>query len=111
VALAALAASVAYRAARVPMPDTEAAEINAGILATGVNPNTAGVGDLTLLPGIGPVKARAIIAYREAHRAAADPERPVFNDAESLDAVPGIGPRTVERISPYLSFLPPDRAD
>jgi len=49
-----------------------------------INLNRAGVAELTTLPGIGEVRARAIIAYRE--------ESGPFKSPEDLIAVPGIGP-------------------
>ena len=39
---------------------------------------------------MGPVTAQKIIDYRDAHGA--------FRSAEELDAVPGIGPATVEEL-------------
>ena len=56
----------------------------------GVNVNTASVADLESLPGIGPSKAAAIVAYRTEHGA--------FTSVESLQAVPGIGAKTVESL-------------
>jgi hypothetical protein len=44
---------------------------------------------LRLLPGIGPRRAAAIDAHRRAF---------AIDDLDDLDAVPGIGPRTVERL-------------
>lgn len=49
-----------------------------------VNVNSAGPEELQRLPGIGPAKARAIVAYREAHGP--------FATLDSLLQVPGIGP-------------------
>jgi competence protein ComEA len=63
-----------------------------------LDPNTASVASLRRLPGIGPVKARAIVAYRGVRRGSA------FAAAEDLMAVHGIGPATVRRIEPYLSL-------
>lgn len=54
--------------------------------------------DLEALPGIGPARAAAI--------AAAGP----FDEPSGLLAVPGIGPRTLERLRPWLSADPPDCA-
>ena len=55
-----------------------------------INVNTASLASLETLPGIGPVKAAAIIA-----------ERP-FNTVEELERVPGIGPKTMEAIAPLV---------
>jgi competence protein ComEA len=67
-----------------------------------VNPNTAPVGSLRRLSGIGPVRAAAIAEYAAAHGPAA------FRRPEDLTAVSGIGPGTVERLRPYLVFPPSD---
>lgn len=54
-----------------------------------VNINSAGVKELSRLSGIGPVKAKAIIDYREEHGA--------FKTAEELTKVKGIGAKTLEK--------------
>lgn len=51
------------------------------------NINTATKSELDALPGIGPVKAQAIIDYRDAHGA--------FVTTSELDSVVGIGPATM----------------
>jgi competence protein ComEA len=58
--------------------------------AAAVNINTGDVGELTSLPGIGPVKAEAIIKYRK--------ENGLFKDIDELDKVYGIGKKTIARI-------------
>ncbi|MGA2265888.1 MAG: helix-hairpin-helix domain-containing protein [Phycisphaerae bacterium] len=63
-----------------------------------INPNTATVGSLRRLSGLGPVKAQAIADYAAAHGGAA------FRRPEDLAAVNGIGPALVERLRPYLVF-------
>jgi hypothetical protein len=75
-----------------------------------INPNTAEWWELGELPGIGEVKARAIVAYREAFRGAAlaanprvEPP-PAFKKPEDLAQVKGIGPATVEKMRPMLIF-------
>lgn len=55
-----------------------------------VNLNTADEAGLMELPGIGPSKAAAIIAYRE--------ESGPFKTAEQLKEVPGIGDKTFEQL-------------
>jgi competence protein ComEA len=52
--------------------------------------------DLDRLPGIGPVTAKAIVDARRV--------RGGFWKAEDLLDVKGIGPGTLEKIRPYLSF-------
>jgi competence protein ComEA len=65
-----------------------------------INPNTAPVGSLRRLGGIGPVRAQAIVDY------VAERKGTAFGRAEDLTAVKGIGPGTVERLRPYLVFSP-----
>jgi competence ComEA-like helix-hairpin-helix protein len=82
-----------------------------------IDPNVAPWPELTVLPMIGPSKAQAIVAYREERLAAGavDEFGRVFRCAEDLDQVRGIGPKTVERIRPFLRFdaepaSPPDES-
>ncbi|MGG3893691.1 helix-hairpin-helix domain-containing protein [Geobacillus stearothermophilus] len=56
--------------------------------------NTATEEELMQLPGIGPAKANAIIAYREEHGP--------FRRVEDLLNVTGIGEKTLEKLKPYL---------
>jgi len=65
-----------------------------------IDPNTASVASLRRLPGIGPVIAQAIVAYRKAHGPAP------FRRPEDLQRVPGIGPRIAARIAPDLDSGP-----
>jgi len=58
----------------------------------GINVNTASESELTGLPGIGPVKAAAIVNARP------------FKGLADLDAVPGIGPKTLATITPLVVF-------
>ena len=71
-----------------------------------MNLNRAGARLLTQLPGIGPKKAEAVVAYREAHGA--------FASVADLQQVRGIGPKTVEKLAPLLFVEapapPPDSA-
>ncbi len=61
--------------------------------------NAADAGELAAaLPGIGAVKAAAIVAHREAHGP--------FESPEALLAVKGIGPKTLERLRPLLTVGP-----
>jgi len=63
-----------------------------------IDPNTASAASLRRLPGIGQVRADAIIAYRAGHGA------PRFVRPEDLTAVAGIGPGTIRQIAPYLTL-------
>lgn len=67
----------------------------AGALRKLINVNTAGQGELELLPGIGPALAKRIIE----HRAAKGP----FRRVDDLDAVKGIGPKILERLRPQVT--------
>ncbi|MEM9066250.1 MAG: helix-hairpin-helix domain-containing protein [Planctomycetota bacterium] len=61
-----------------------------------IDPNVDGADRLQLLPGIGPELSAGIIQERESGGP--------FTSAEDLERVTGIGPRTVERIAPLLTF-------
>ena len=77
----------------------------AALLAAGekVNPNTASWASLARLPGLGAAHAKAIVAYRQAYAAAHD-GRAAFTSPADLDKVPGIGPKTIDDITPYLDL-------
>ena len=60
-----------------------------------VNINTAPVDELERLPGIGPVLAAEIVAYRLEHGQ--------FANIEAIQAVPGIGPGIFEQIQPFIT--------
>jgi competence protein ComEA len=78
-------ASVPSRAQRYPRPAR-------------VDPDRADAEDWERLPGIGPALAGRIIADREANGP--------FRSPEALLRVPGIGPRTLARIRPFLLPAP-----
>lgn len=61
-----------------------------------VDLNRASQAELETIPGIGPVKAAAIVARRES----AGP----FTSLEDLLEVDGIGPATLEAIRPYVTL-------
>lgn len=63
-----------------------------------VDINTADVADFLLLPDVGESLARRIVEDREANGP--------FRDHHDLRRVRGMGPKTLERITPYLSPLP-----
>jgi len=60
--------------------------------------NRASAEELQALPGIGSVKAAAILRWRE--------ERGRFRRVEELLEVPGIGPATLERLRPLVGVGP-----
>jgi len=70
-----------------------------------INPNTAPWYELTTLPGIGPEGARAVVAYREGVAPTpGGPAKPVFLRPADLDAVPGIGPKTLADLAGEVHF-------
>jgi len=84
---------------RYDMPDADDEESKPGKEPQGpfrINVNKASMEELMSLPYIGEVKARAIIAYREAHGP--------FKTPEELLNVKGIGPKTLERLRDYIVF-------
>jgi competence ComEA-like helix-hairpin-helix protein len=70
-------------------------------LESRVNPNDAPRASLARLPGIGLVRAEAIIAYRKNFR---DNEARPFKDCNDLQKVKGIGPKTAADICAWLKF-------
>ena len=61
-----------------------------------VNINTASQSELETLPGIGPVKAKAIIEYRRSYKG--------FVAPEEIMEVRGIGPATYEKIRDRITL-------
>lgn len=64
--------------------------------AAPVNVNRADAAELQTLPGVGPSLAQNIIIYRQQHGA--------LKSLSDLDAVKGIGPKKLEKLSPYVRF-------
>lgn len=67
-----------------------------------VDPNTADWPELAQLPGIGETLAQRIVESRETEG--------LFLDHEDLRRVRGIGPKTLDRMRPYLLPMPEARA-
>jgi competence protein ComEA len=61
-----------------------------------INVNQAAVGELDRLPGVGPVIAQRIIAYRTEHGP--------FKKLTDMQKVRGIGPATVKKIGTQACF-------
>jgi competence protein ComEA len=59
-----------------------------------VDLNTASATALDALPGVGPVLAARIVAWRTAHSR--------FTSVDELGEVPGIGPKALERLRPLV---------
>ena len=68
------------------------------LLKDRVDPNTASLAELGVLPGVGPSKAQAIIDFRQTR------PPPAFRSPEDLSSVHGIGPAIVATLRPYLYF-------
>jgi competence protein ComEA len=56
----------------------------------------ADVTEITRLPRVGPALAQRIVAWRTEHGP--------FGTLERLDSVPGVGPRLLETVRPYVCF-------
>jgi competence protein ComEA len=59
-----------------------------------VSLNSATAEELDTLPGVGPVTAQKIVAYRQAHG--------LFTSVDGLDAIPGIGPARLADLRPLV---------
>lgn len=67
--------------------------------AAPVDINTSSRTHLESVPGIGPGKAKAIIAYRKEHGS--------FKNVDELDNVAGIGPKTIDNIRSKITVSQP----
>jgi hypothetical protein len=85
--------------ARTPLPQIDSK----------IDVNRAPWWELTLLPGIGEGKAKALVEFRAVQRAKNgwDEDQSVFRSPEDLQQVHGIGPKTVERMAPFVRFDSP----
>jgi competence protein ComEA len=72
--------------------------VEPGTIEYTVDLNEADWPEFTVLPGVGETLARRIVEYRGEHGP--------FRDFRDLRKVKGIGPRTLERVSPYLRPIP-----
>lgn len=68
-----------------------------------INPNTAPLASLMRLPGIGPVRAASIVAYRDNLNDNKDHIDP-FEECDDLQKISGIGPKTAQDLCPWLIF-------
>jgi competence protein ComEA len=76
----------------------EVDRVEPGAVAYTVDVNAADWQEFTVLPGVGETLARRIVEFREEHGP--------FRDLRDLREVRGIGPRTLERLTPYLRPIP-----
>ena len=90
----------------VPYPATGASPADDRMISLKIDPNTAEWWELTVIPGIGEVTAKKIIAFREAQRRERNlpPDTPVFQSAADLQLVKGIGPKKSKAAEPYVTF-------
>lgn len=73
-----------------------AAPQGSGEVGVLVNLNTAGLAELDDLPGVGPVTAQAIVAWREANGG--------FRAVDQLLEVDGIGEKTLADLAPHVTL-------
>jgi competence protein ComEA len=78
-----------------PAPAPAAGGDAAGAPATPVNLNLAGQAELESLPGVGPVTAQAILAWRD--------QQGGFTSVDELLEVDGIGEKTLARLAPHVT--------
>jgi competence protein ComEA len=69
--------------------------------AKAVDLNAATVEQLQQLPGIGPVRAKAIVEFRE--------KSGPFQRVEDLLAIRGISKSRFEKLRPYVTVSPPEK--
>jgi competence protein ComEA len=100
VVLAAAPSARADPATRIvaPAPSTAAPSVDGPGSDGVVNLNSAPEDKLTLLPGIGPRKAQAIVEHRRAHP---------FRRADELVKVKGIGRKLFGRVRHYVTVSGP----
>jgi competence protein ComEA len=82
--------------AQQPAPSAPSAPAGGGPPGTGapLDLNAAGQDALDALPGVGPVLAARIVAWRTQHGR--------FSTVDELGEVPGIGPKALERLRPLV---------
>lgn len=68
-----------------------------------INPNDAPIESLVRLPGLGPGRAGAIVAYRDNFNLKND-VKPAFHTCDDLQKVKGVGPKTVQNINELMKF-------
>jgi competence ComEA-like helix-hairpin-helix protein len=81
---------------------TRILEHNGIVPADKINPNNASAASLSRLPGVGMVRAEAILAYRREFTSTSD--KPAFENYKDLEKVHGIGPKTTQKINKWLKF-------
>ncbi len=69
-----------------------------------MDPNSAAWYELAQLPGIGEVVSRRIVKTRELLESSAASHEAAFRRSEDMRRVRGIGPKTIQRLRPFLRF-------
>jgi competence protein ComEA len=110
-ALVACVVALAASVGRVPIPDASSVEEQARSIIARIDPNSATAAEWDALPGIGPVMAGRIVEYRTTHSDSADGVGRAFERVEDLARVSGIGPKTVEKLRPWVRFATDDSTD
>jgi len=88
----------ASRVLAVSLDAPQPAPTHAPAPTTTLDINTATAQQLQLLPRIGPALAQRIVSDRERHGR--------YRSINQLDRVVGIGPKTIERLRPYIRIEP-----
>jgi len=86
----------------IPDPPSSAGP-RASELVTTLNPNTASLEQLAILPNLGEDRAKKIISHRTQY-AHDHPGEPAFKKLDDLLQVQGIGVAMLETLEPYLLF-------
>lgn len=86
---------IASQTSTWPPPENQYVEPVEPAQGERINLNTATQSELESLPGIGPVTAERIIAYRE--------ENGPFDSIEDIEDVPGIGPAKFDRVKDLIT--------
>ena len=73
------------------------------VFADRINPNDASAASLSRLPGIGILRAQAIVSYRQDFTKR-NGDKPAFGNRDDLQKIKGIGPGTIQNISEWLKF-------
>lgn len=81
-----------------PARPAAAAAVDAPASGGVVNISDAAPEQLELLPGVGPSRAQAIVAYRKTHP---------FKRVEDLQRIKGIGKKTFARLRPLITLSGP----
>lgn len=99
-ALTLLGSGAAHAEGKSPSARPAAAAVATDAPASGgvVNISDAAPEQLELLPGVGPSRAQAIVAYRKTHP---------FKRLEDLQRIKGIGKKTFARLRPLITLSGP----